>query len=425
MSTKNEHPMDPENLATIKTPIRDGGLGWYVLGQEEIDAVTSLMREPQKMFRYRGSEPTQCSMLESEVASAIGVKHALLVNSGTSALTCCLVAWEIGPGDEVIVPAYTYIATATAVINAGAVPVIAEIDDSLGLSPADVRQKITPFTKAIIAVHMQGVPAKMAELWQIAREHGLIVIEDCCQAIGSQYRGRYTGTQSHAFAWSLNYYKVITAGEGGMFFTNDDAAFLRGVYQSDAATPMWDSNLKGNLDLPVFSKAGYRSSEVHAAIAREQFKKLGGILAHCRRLKRLLLENLDAPIHYQRQHVDDPEGDCGISFAMIANSKAIAQQMAQAANRAGLPIGTAYNDGFPDRHIYSNWVSILNKQGTTRANYPWGDPGYKGNVQYSKDMCPQTLEILGRCLRLGIHMGMTEQNMLEIAAVINSIDRSL
>lgn len=414
-----------EETPMIRTPMGEGGLGRCVIGEEEIEAVTRLLRQPQRLFRYRGSEPTECSMLEREAEAALGVKHALFVNSGTSALTCCLVAWGIGPGDEVIVPAYTYIATATAVVNAGAVPVIAEIDDSLGLSPDDVRKKITPYTKAIIPVHMQGVPARMDALWAVAREHGLVVIEDCCQAIGSRYRGACTGANSHAFAWSLNFFKVITAGEGGMFFTNDDAAFLRGVYLSDPGTPMWDSDLKGGAKVPPFSRACYRGNEVSAAIARVQFGKMDAVLSHSRRLKRLLLENLGEPVHYRRQHVDDPEGECGISFAMIAESRECAKRLTEEMRRRGLEIGSAYNDGFPDRHIYAYWDSILQKRGTTPLNYPWGDPGYKGNVQYGKDMCPQTLDILGRCLRLSIHMGMTERNILEIAAVINHADRSL
>jgi len=410
---------------TIKTPIGEDGLGWTVIGEEEIQAVTDLLRNPEKLFRYRGTEATQSSMLEAELEAGLGVKRDLFVNSGTSALTCCLVAWEIGPGDEVIIPGYTYIATAAAVVNAGAVPVIAEIDESLGLDPKDVRKKITPYTKAIIPVHMQGVPARMNELWQIAKEHSLVVVEDCCQAIGSKYNGKYTGLGSHAFAWSLNYYKVITAGEGGVFFTNDDSAFLRGVYQSDPGTPMWDSELKGDLHVPPFSKGGYRGNEISAALTRVQFKKLHKILGHTRKLKKLLLESLNEPIHYSKQHVDDPNGDCGISFAMIVADSNLAEKFSNALLAEGLDIGTAYNKGFPDRHIYSYWDSILNMRGTTTLNYPWGDPSYKGNVTYSKDICPQTLDILSRCLRLAIHMNMSEQNILEIAQAINKVDKEL
>ncbi len=409
----------------IKTPIPSGGLGWSVIDDEEIQAVTELLRTPELLFRYRGSEPGQSSLFEREITEKLGIKHALFVNSGTSALTCCLAGWDIGPGDEVIIPAYTYIATAAAVINVGAVPVLAEIDESLGLDPEDVERKITPYTKAIIAVHMQGVPARLDALREIARKHNLIIIEDACQAIGSRYKGEYTGVKSHAVAWSLNYYKVITCGEGGVFMTNDDAAFLKGVYQSDPGTPMWDSDLKADLDIPPFTRAGYRGNEIAAAIARVQLRKMDRILEHTRGLKKLLLQNLNEPIHYQRQHVDDPEGDCGISFAMIMESKEVAEKFSKALLEEGLSIGSVYNQGFPDRHIYSYWDSVLTKTGATSKGYPWKDPAYKGNVEYSKDMCPRTLDILGRCLRLEIHMRMNEQNILEIAEAINKVDRNL
>ncbi|NLO82725.1 MAG: aminotransferase class V-fold PLP-dependent enzyme [Clostridiales bacterium] len=409
----------------IKTPIPSGGLGWCVIDDEEIQAVTELLRNPELLFRYRGSEPGQSSLFEREVEEKLGIKHALFVNSGTSALTCCLAGWEIGPGDEVIIPAYTYIATAAAVINVGAVPVLAEIDESLGLDPEDVEKKITPHTKAIIAVHMQGVPARLDAIREVASKHNLLLIEDACQAIGSKYKGEYTGTKSHAVAWSLNYYKVITCGEGGVFMTNDDAAFLRGVYQSDPGTPMWDSDLKADLNIPPFTRAGYRGNEIAAAIARVQLRKMDRILEYTRGLKKLLLENLNEPIHYQRQHVDDPEGDCGISFAMIVESKEAAERFSKALLEEGLSIGSIYNEGFPDRHIYSYWDSVLTKTGATPMGYPWKDPAYMGSVEYSKDMCPRTLDILSRCLRLAIHMRMTEQNILEIAEAINKVDRNL
>jgi dTDP-4-amino-4,6-dideoxygalactose transaminase len=409
---------------SIKTPIIPGGIGWSSLDDAELQAVADLLKTPDKLFRYRGSEPTQCSMLEDELREKLGVKHALFVNSGTAALECALAAWEIGPGDEVIVPAYTYIATAAAVINIGAVPVIAEIDESLGMDPEDVLKKITPYTKAIIPVHMQGIPARLDRLRKIAKEKKLVLIEDCCQAIGSEYQGEYTGVKSHAFAWSLNFFKVLTCGEGGVFFTNDDVAFARAMYQSDPGMPMWDSTLQKGIAYP-FTGGGYRGNEINAAIIRAQVKKLDQIMSHCRKLKKLLLEKLNSPIHYRLQHIDDPQGDCGISAAFIANSQELAEKFSKELLKEGLPIGSLYNSGFPDRHIYKYWDSILEKRGRTHLNYPWNDPAYKGNVQYSKDMCPNTLDILARCLRVGIHLNMTEQNILEIAEAINRVDKRL
>jgi dTDP-4-amino-4,6-dideoxygalactose transaminase len=410
------------NEPAIKHPVTDIGMGRSMVGSEEIEAVTALLKNPQKLFRYRGDEKTQCALFEEEAAAKTGAKHALFVNSGTSALALCLAAWEIGPGDEVIVPAYTYIATASAVVSVGAVPVIAEIDESLGLDPQDVLKKITPYTKAIIPVHMQGVPAKLDQLRTIAAEKNLIFIEDCCQAIGVKYKGEHVGVKAHAFAWSLNYFKVITCGEGGVFFTSDDTAFAKGVNYSDPAMPMWGTDLSTGKVAP-FTGGGFRGNEINAAMIRVQLKKLDTLLAHTRKLKKLLLENLNTPIHYKIQEVDDPEGDCGISFAMIAHSDVLARKLSEELLAEGLEIGSAYNSGFPDRHIYKYWDSILYKRGATRLNYPWGDPSYRGNVQYSPDMCPKTLDILARCLRLSIHMGMTGQNILEIAEAINKADK--
>lgn len=409
----------------IQTPIPGGGIGLSAIGQQEIDAVTQILKTPEKLFRYQGAEKSQCDLLEQELCAKTGAKHALFISSGTSALSCCLAALEIGPGDEVIVPAYTYIATAAAVVDVGAVPVLAEIDNSLGLDPADVERKITPYTKAIIVVHMMSVPAKLDALHHIARRHGLKVVEDCCQAIGTTYRGKYCGMESDAWAWSTNYYKNITSMEGGVFFANDDTVFQKGLFQSDPALQMWGSPLAETGEIPPFSRAGYRGNEICAAIARVQLGKLDGMLQKTRSLKKTLLSHLNPPVHYTLQEVDDPEGDCGISCAFIANSQEEAKRLSEELKAEGLTIGSIYNGSIPDRHIYSNWTSILNKNGATPLGYPWKDPAYRGNVEYSPTCCPNTLDILARCLRLSININMSEQNMLEIAQAINNADARL
>ncbi len=407
---------------TIKTKIPEGGLGWSCIDDKEIDAVTALLKTPEKLFRYQNGELRQCDLLERELCEMTGAKHALFVASGTSALAACLSAYEIGPGDEVIVPAYTYIATAAAVIDVGAVPVITEIDNSMGLDPEEVEKNITPYTKAIIVVNMQGVPARLGKLRAVAKNHNLIVIEDCCQAIGAKYNGKFCGIESDAFAWSTNFYKVITCGEGGVFFTNNPDAYQRGLYQSDSGMTMWESSIESTKQVPAFSRAGVRGNEINAAILRVQLTKLDKILSHTRYLKELLISKLNAPKNYTLQHVDDSKGDCGFSFTIIANNQQLAQKMNAQLREEGLTLGSVYNAGFPDRHIYCNWDSIINKQGATPLGYPWKDPAYKGNVIYSKDMCPKTLNILKCALRLTINVNTTGQNILEIADAINKVD---
>ena len=409
----------------VVTPVAKGGVGWNAIDEKEIEAVTKVLRTPEYLFRYNDNFETQCVQLERELSQKTGIKHALFVASGTSALTLCLSAYGIGPGDEVIIPGYTYIATAAAVTNVGAVPVIAEIDDALSLDPADTEKRITPYTRALIAVHMQGVQGRMAALRALAKKHNLVLIEDACQGIGSTYKGVYPGKETHASAWSLNYYKVITCGEGGVFFCNDDDAFVRGVNAHDPGSPMWKSGLTRGSTLAPFTQLGVRGNEVCAAVARVQLGKLDGILKKTRALKKTFLSRLNKPLHYQLQHVDDPEGDCGISAALIAEDEDTAKRMSAMLKDVGLDIGSAYNEGFPDRHIYAYWESILNKQSPTPLGYPWNDPSYKGNVQYSKDMCPKTLDILSRSLRIAIHLGLTEQNMIEFAEAINYTDAHL
>ena len=405
----------------ITEPIPSGMHGPSVIDDREINAVTEVLRSG-KLFRF--VENSNVAAFEQEATARLGVNHALMVNSGTSAIICALTGCGIGPGDEVIIPGYTYIATAAAVVGVGAIPVIAEIDESLGMDVADVAQKITPHTKAILPVHMQGVPCRLEEIVSLARAHDLKVIEDSCQCVGGRYKGKYTGTWGDAGAWSLNYYKVISCGEGGLVFTDDYDVYELAAFASDPAMPMWMSD-KEWTNQP-FSRQCYRPSELLGAMARIQLSKLEDILSHTRRLKKAFLSELaDDPKGYIRQHVDDPDGECGISAAIIVQDDQLAKKYAEALKAEGLGAGTAYNQGFPDRHIYCYWDSILKKQSAHPSGYPWNDPAYKGNVEYSPDMCPNTLSILGRALRFGFNVNMQEDHARLMAAVINKVDAAL
>jgi dTDP-4-amino-4,6-dideoxygalactose transaminase len=398
-----------------------GGMhGPSMIDQQEIDAVTAVLKS-QKLFRF--VEGSNVAAFEKEVGEYLGAKYTLMVNSGTSALICALTGAGIGPGDEVIVPGYTYISTAAAVVGVGAVPVIAEIDESMGLDPNDVAKKITPYTKGMIPVYMQGVPARIDALMDVARKNSLKVVEDCCQCVGGRYKGRFTGTIGNAGAWSLNYYKIISTGEGGLIYTNEYDIYEKSAFASDPAMPMWMRDA-GWQSAP-FSRQCYRPSEIMGAIARVQLSKIEKILTHTRKLKKIFISELADPKGYQRQHVDDPEGECGISAAIIVKDQDLAKRYANALRAEGLGAGTAYNEGFPDRHIYSYWDSILDKNSHHPSGYPWKDPSYKGNVQYSRDMCPHTLSILSRALRFGFNVNMREEHAKLMAKAINKVDSTL
>ena len=416
----------------IDAPLPSGVSGPSVIGEEEVAAVTELLRS-QQLFRYRDSTSRtdtargdgEASAFEREAAEFLGVEYALMVNSGTSALVCALTGVGLGPGDEAIVPGYTYIATAAAVIATGAVPVIAEIDDSLGLDPADLERKITPYTKVIVPVHMRGVPARLDDIMAVARKHDIKVVEDCCQCVGGEYKGKRVGTYGDAGAWSLNYFKTITSGEGGLIYTNDRDVYERACFAADPGLPSWTKSQGVEWQNEPFPRQTYRPSELLAAVARVQLRKIEDILGHQRSLKRAFLEALDEPRAWRLQHLDDPSGDTGLSVSVIVHDPELARGYAMALQAEGLKVATTYNDGFPDRHIYSYWDSILEKRSPHPTGYPWKDPSYKGNVEYSKDMCPQTLSILGRSLRFDFNMNMTEEHARLMAAALNKVDTAL
>ena len=202
----------------------------YKIGNEEVEAIKEVIRY-SKFDRYIDGDNSITTRFEREFSEKIGTNYSLAVSSGTAALICGLAAMEIGPGDEVIIPSYTYIATALAVLAVGAIPIIAEIDESLTIDPADISSKITTHTKAIIPVHMRGLPCNMSDILQIATQYKLLILEDSAQACGGSYKGVRLGALGDAGMFSFNHYKNITCGEGGALVTNNLKIYQRAIIQ--------------------------------------------------------------------------------------------------------------------------------------------------------------------------------------------------
>ena len=223
----------PKAKTTSNYPMYPGGLE---IGEEEKKLVMEVL-DRKYLFRYYGPEKHPSKVREFEVAFAkkTGARYALAVNSCTSALISALVACGVGPGDEVIVNGYTFFASCASIVGAKAIPVIAEVDETLTIDPDDIEKKITASTKAIIVVHMRGVPCDMDRIMAIARKHNLKVIEDCAQALGGTYKGKYLGTFGDCGCYSFQYHKIITAGEGGMMVTNDERLYDRAMGYHDTA----------------------------------------------------------------------------------------------------------------------------------------------------------------------------------------------
>jgi dTDP-4-amino-4,6-dideoxygalactose transaminase len=378
------------------------GPGMELIGEEEIREVLEVLRSGY-LFRYGvslGSEvdprfKAKVFQVEKEIAEYCGLRYAVAVNSGTSALLTALAGLGVGPGDEVIVPGYTFIASLSSIVYSRAVPVLAEIDRTLNLDPADVKARITPRTRAIMAVHMMGNPARLDELRAIADEHRLFLIEDCCQAFGATYKGRPVGSIGHAGAFSFNVYKTITSGDGGMVVSDDKEVYTRCFAFHDQG----HSPLRTGVEIGKrpFIGLDFRFTELQAAVLLAQFRKLPQIIGHLRTNKRRYKEILSELPGLEFREITDPAGECATMLTVILPSEEVARQIA---NELGTKV--AADAGW---HVYSNMEQILEQRTVTEEKCPFTCSPYTsrgGAIRYHKGMLPRTDALLARSLNISI-----------------------
>ena len=373
----------------------------YRAGQEEIDEVAKVIFSKQwfRVGKPAAGHLQEVARFEREWAEKMGAQYALLMSGGgTAALVCALAGLGIGPGDEVIVPAYTWMATATAVLTVGAIPVLAEIDETMALDPAAFEQKIGPSTKAVIPVHMMGRPANLEQIIAIARRRGLRVIEDVCQMVGGSYHGRRTGTWGDAGAFSFNFFKIISAGgEGGCLVTNDRALYDRAFVYHDSGASFRPN--AGELTTPIFVAQQYRADEVTGAIARVQMQRLDGILADLRRMRHAVAAAVAGVTGVRVAPSNDPEGDCGVVATFQFDSEAAARQFATAPDVGGMLV---IDHG---KHVYTQWEPLRAKRISHHPDMnPFFFPKNVGlRADYSDTACPKTLAILRRTVYVSMN----------------------
>jgi dTDP-4-amino-4,6-dideoxygalactose transaminase len=384
-------------------PMFPGGME---LGDEEAEAAARVIGS-HNVFRYYGvgDGPREVESFEQEFAAHLGTSHALCLNAGSSALICGLIGAGVGAGDEVIVPAYTWNATANAIVAARAIPVLAEVDDSLTLDPEDVRRKITPQTKAILPVHMRGAPADMDALTAIASEHGLALIEDVCQAAGASFRGRRLGTFGDAGAFSLQFNKIITTGEGGVMITNREDLYDLAIDVHDCA-----GSVRRGIGLPKFAGWNFRASEIQAAVARVQLTRLDGLLARMRANQAYVAERVAALPGLTLRRSNDDGGDAGICLIALAESAGLAFDAVAALKAEGVEAMRVYDPEFPDLHVYPFWAPIF------AALEDAGRPA---------PHCPQTLSLLERTIHVDLSPLCDEQDLDEIAFAFEKVARGI
>ena len=384
----------------------------FRIGTEEIEAVKKVI-ESRELFKCNGGlqETMHC---EQELRELFGCQNAILMTSGKAALIAALVACGIGPGDEVIVPGYTYIASAMAVLATGAIPVIAEIDETCTIDVNDAERKISKYTKAIMPVNIQGFPCDMDALMNLAKKYNLKIIEDACQADGGSYKGKRLGTIGHAGALSFNQFKIISAGEGGALLTNDRTLYERAFIYHDSSAVAYFGGQLDEITEPQFCGVEYRTNEIAAAVLREQLKKLDGILADLRKNKKNIMEVLQNDFRFIPSN--DLAGDCGTTVAFAFDTEEAARKFATADGVKGtLPIDTG-------KHVYTHWTPILEKRG---AFNPLMDPfnmqaNKNLNQNYSMDMCPKTLDILAKTVYVGVNPDWSDAEVEKVIAACSA-----
>ncbi len=399
--------------------------GYSREAQEKIRAILVPEAEglnPQ-LARYYNPRPSRVAMFEELARDLFGVKYALGVNSGTSALMAAYVAAGVGPGCEVIVPAYTFYATAAAVVAAKGIPVIAEIDDSMTIDPVDVERKITPRTKAIVPVHMLGVAADMDPILAIARKHNLMVIEDNAQSCGGKYKGRYLGTLGNLGCFSLSSYKVVGAGEAGMVLTDDEWLHTRATSQHDTAA-CWrpDRYAKERRPGELFCGQNYRMSELEGAVNYVQLQKMEDQQRRYNTNMRRIVAGMDSFRETRLRRSNDLEGDLGYCLILLAGSREGASRIGEALAAEGLPAGARGTQGTRDWHIYSFWEQILEQKTATEEGCPFTCPYYEGPLpEYSVDMCARSADLFDRAVFIRVNQWWTENDCDRVVGAINKV----
>ncbi|HEY6103112.1 MAG TPA: DegT/DnrJ/EryC1/StrS family aminotransferase [bacterium] len=404
-------------------PLLPGWPGGLLIGEEEKAAVLEVI-ESQSLFRHYGPRPLhRATALEKAFAQAMEARHALAVTSGTAALITALAASGIGPGDEVAVPTYTWIATINAVVILGAVPLFVDIDQSLNMDAAALEAAITPYTRAVIPVHMRGAPANLSPILETARRHNLSVIEDTAQAVGGRYRGKRLGTWGQFGAYSLQYHKTITTGEGGMIVSSDPLLFERAVrFHDQGSARMEELDLMIAGDSPLIIGINFRMGELTAAVGLAQLKKMDWIIAQMRARASQIRDRLRDISGLTFRTIYDEDGETGATVIFFVPTAEHADRFARALAAENIPASVPWWSG---QHVYNHFDQIINRRLLSTRKCSWECPHYRGQASLAKGQFPRTDEILKRAVHLDVHPLFSEQDIDDVVAGVHKVARAV
>jgi len=409
------------SLVQAARPIRTEPLprefpGVHGMDEEEVEAAVRVVRS-KSLYRYYSLTPqAEVNAFESEFAAHIGVRHALAVTSGTGGLITALAALGIGPGQEVIIPAYMWIAVAAAVVNVGAIPILADIDETFCIDPKSVHARVTKRTTAVIAVHMNGGHVDISRLLEVTRSHKLFLIEDCAQCVGGTIGGRSVGTFGDIGVFSFQTNKNMTCGEAGCVVTNDEGLYQRAVAAHDAGYTRTAEGLFSCDDTEVTTWGrGYRLDELRAAILRVQLRKLPQVISRMRSSKYRILQSLNALPRVRPRKIIDPTGDTGGFLITTYPDEKTARQTCASMRANGIATVSpdTSNVVLADYglHIYYNIASLVQKRGTDSRGTPWTlQENRSSEVSYQKGTNPVADDLFNRSILFTIPSCLNRQD---------------
>ncbi|WP_269499413.1 DegT/DnrJ/EryC1/StrS family aminotransferase [Castellaniella sp. S9] len=415
------------------TPVRSRPLPWELpgahwIGEEERELVERvvLARSP---FRFYGPDlQGMVDTLEAEWKAAFGHRHALGVSSGTAALGIAMSALDIGPGDEVMVPGYLWVSCVSAIVRAGAIPRLVDIDDTFCLDPEDLERKIGPHTRAVLCVHMSGAPGRIDRIAALCRARGLALIEDCAQTAGASFQGTPVGRFGDIGIFSFQLNKNMTAGDGGMVVCDDDTLFRRVVALHDLGYPRTPAGRLDTSDPGIqLWGMGARMNELTGAMLLAQLRKLPRITGAMRSAKWRIREALEGTRGLTFRNVLDPQGDAGPFLLMALPDEALAARFVAALRAEGIagPAGslaclTMREWGL---HWYSNIPSLVNRRSNSRDGHPWTHPAnaFAQDYDYRAGALPRCDALHANGALLTIASCLTDEDVDDIVRAMRKV----
>ncbi len=381
--------------------------GYEFFGDEERKEVNDVL-ETGIMMRYGFDGPRKgiwkSVELEKEITKVFGCTYAQLTSSGTAALTTAMAALGIGVGDEVIMPAFTFVASFEAVLSVGAVPVLVDVDDSLTLNPAAVKAAITSKTKCVMPVHMCGSMADLDALKQICAEHKLLLLEDACQSIGATYKGKSLGTIGDAGTFSFDFVKTITCAEGGVVMTNNKDVYTKCDGYTDHGHD--HAGADRGADLHPFIGYNFRISELHAAVGLAQIRKLGTFLSIQKKNHAQLKQMLQQIPEVSFRVIPDENGDSCSFLSWFLPTEELTRAFVAEMKAQGILAGNFY--WFDNNwHYIRKWDHLKN---VTTLNNLNADQKAALTALQAKDLSASDA-VLSRCISTAITLLWTDEQI--------------